>query len=69
MRPGQNDEREVALLIAYVSVARGVQAFPAATRQQRAEWIVQRGAEALCDLIEQAGAHPDAVLPIPETTH
>ena len=50
---------EVALLMAYCELARGVRDFPAATRQQRVQLVVERAGFALCDAIERVGAMTD----------
>ena len=50
---------EVALLMAYCEIAGGVRDFPAATRQPRAQLVVERAGFALCDVIEQVGAMTD----------
>ena len=52
-------ESELALLLAYCNVADGVQAMPAATRNQRVSMIVSRASTALCEIIEEVASISD----------
>jgi len=60
---------EVALLTAYVNVAGGVADYPAETRSTRANLVMELGARALCEVIEQVGAMDDAMFSGSTTCH
>ena len=51
---------EIALLFAYCLVAEGCDRYSDVTRQARLNLLTKLGARAMCDLIEQVGAMPDA---------